>query len=518
MVTEGDFYTAPGKGIEDIPDYYAVVDDSYRPPLDISSSRLEAMHIPDNNPALENEALRLTGNLEDGNESMSGYEDAGILKKSYPGDVPGEDGDIFPSEGTRVCHHYPSGRIQLVDETISGHTPRSVGHVRVVVERYFKVESLDTDDNGNFASHKYFRNKYTILLKFKNSLSHIARMRPKAFHEQFFPIKVNLGKWSRLDCGHTFRINHPENTGTLQASHWCAAMAHNAVMEHRRFSMEGGIETPPQDLHIMLSSKQGAGNGNAYMLSKVLYSSPAAAGTEVLVAGAVAAWVPVAGELVVLATEAYKARCPDIKFGYGGEVPYLASDRYTELVYHELSHANMYSVVGNDWWIKFGLAENGNKGPGAYGECCSDKAYHIALGEGWAYFAGHYFAARRWGMLSTRFPEQGNLETNEGVIFFANDKLLNSHERFLESYDPQRAVDQSSWIPKGLFYDLIDPPIEQYPGNGIVDRVGGFTAREIFSVMSKDIRDLRAYRDKLIRMFPTRDTAAIRELFRQYGY
>jgi hypothetical protein len=36
--------------------------------------------------------------------------------------------------------------------------------------------------------------------------------------------------------------------------------------------------------------------------------------------------------------------------------------------------------------------------------------------------------------------------------------------------------------------------------------------------MSKDIRDLRAYRDKLISMFPTRDTAAIRELFMQYGY
>jgi hypothetical protein len=222
--------------------------------------------------------------------------------------------------------------------------------------------------------------------------------------------------------------------------------------------------------------------------------------------------------MVVVATEAYKARSPDIKYGYGGDPAFLMSDRYTELVYHELSHASMYRVVGNEWWIRFGLAESGNAGPGFYGGCCTDKAYHIALGEGWSYFAGHYFTAKRWGMLSTRFPEQGNLNTLQGVAFYSNVNGMSSHERFLESYDPHRTQDESYWIPKGLFYDLIDPAVERFAENGVIDRVGGFTPGEIFSVFSKDIRDIRVFRDRLIQKYPGRDTAAIRDLFAQYGY
>ena len=53
-------------------------------------------------------------------------------------------------------------------------------NVKVVIRRLFKVEKVYTDANGVFNSKKYFRNKYTILVKFKNNLSRIARMRPWA--------------------------------------------------------------------------------------------------------------------------------------------------------------------------------------------------------------------------------------------------------------------------------------------------------------------------------------------------
>ncbi len=518
LLSEGDFYTEPGKTVEEIPDYYSVAEAGYRPAAGIQAQIIEAMHIPDNNPVLENEALRLTGNLGEENESMVGYGVPGMTGKSIPETNEAVDDLSLPSQGMADCRHYPSGKIVLEDEVLTGHAPRAVQRVRVIVKRHFKVERLYTDDEGRFASRKYFRNKFTILVKFKNSLSHIARMRPKALHEQFFPIKINLGKWSGLDCGHTFFIRHPMSTGTIQTSQWCAALTHNALMEHRKMSMESGIEPPPAGLHIMLSSKQGAGNGNTYMLNQILYSSPAAAGTEVLVAGTVAVWSPVAGGLVILATEAFKARSPDIKYGYGGDPAYLMSDRYTELVYHELAHASTYAIVGNDWWIRFGLAEKGNKGPGPYGECCTEKAYHIALEEGWGYFAGHYFAAMRWGLQSTPFPEQGDLLFARNHLIFGNSGEMSSHEKFLESFNPHRTVDPSHWVPKGLLYDLVDPPSERFTGSGLSDPVGGFTAGEIFRVFSKDIRDIRVFRERLIASYPKRDTAAIRELFAQYGY
>lgn len=518
LITEGDYYLQAGKQMEDIPDYFAVVTSGTSLPKGIQAQIIDKMFIPDNDPLLENEALRLTGNLLDANEFITGNKGSDELKNLYPD--PNENGTDETSlfSAGNHCNHYPSGSIVVQNELRTDKSYRPVPNLHVVIKRLLKVDKVYTDVNGYFKSNKYFRNKYTVVVKFKNSQAHIARMRKWAIHEQFFPIRINFGKWDRLDCGHIFRIKHPAKTGQISTSHWCAAVTFNGIREYRQFCNEEQIANPPDGLHVMLSQKQGSGNGNTYMLHKIMISNPAAVGVEVVLTDVLLYWSPVAAGISFLAFEAFKARAPDIKYGYGGDYSYLTTDRYGELVYHELSHASHYKVVGNAWWIDFGLAESKNEGPGFYGSCCTKYAPRIALAEGWSYFMGHYLADKKWGLQSTSFPEQGNLQTRENLLYFSCEKGFSSHIRFIESYDPHRFIDYNYWIPKGLFYDLMDPDHEIFPGNAIRDNVSGFTCRQIFEAMEKDVQGMEGYKQRLLKKNPFNAEVAVIDLFRQYGY
>ena len=518
LLSEGDYYIQPGKQIEDIPDYYAVVETGTLQPKGISVEIIDEMYIPDNDPLLENEALRLSGNLCNENEFIRNYTGAGDFKNKFldPAETGTNDNDVFTEDGS--CGHYPTGRIMVQNELLTDKSFRPVINVKVVIKRFFKIERTYTNANGVFRSNKYFRNKYTILVKFKNSLAHISRMRPWALHEQFFPIKINFGKWDKLNCGHEFRISHPTESGKISTSHWCAAVTHNGIQEHRQMCLEEDIVVPQEGLHIMLSEKMGAGNGNTYMLNKIITSDPLTIGFEVVLADVILIWSPVGAGISILAMEAYKARSPDIKYGYGGDKSFLTTDRYCELVYHELSHASHYRVVGNKWWIDFGLAELKNDGDGFYGSCCTGYAPRIALEEGWSYFIGHFMANKKWGLQSTTFPEQGNLETGENLLFYYTANNISSHIHFIESYNPYRTIDESYWVPKGLLYDLYDPAEELFPENNISDKVSGFSCKQLFDAMEKDVESMEGFKARLIEKNNVKDKQSVIDLFRQYGY
>lgn len=504
LITEGDYYEQPGKGPEDIPDFYAVVESNYVFPQGIRVEVLDRMHIPANDPAWENEALKLTNTLFD----------YGLLgpKSESPDTKEG----LSPLAD---CSHNPSGKIMVRQELTNDRSLHPVPGARIVIRRLFKTERLFTDENGEFRSAKYYRNKYTILVKFKNEKAHIARTRPKRIFEQFFPVKINLGKWDNLDCLHEFRIEHVDQTGTIATSQWCAATTHHAVWNFHRLCQKYSIAAPPAGLNIILSAKKTSGHGNTYMTQSIMEDNTAAfiAG-EALLIGALTSMNPITGVATIAVTEYLRTRAPDIHYGYGGDPSFLTTDRYNELVMHELSHASHYKVVGTVWWAKFGLAEATNKGEGTYGSCCTDKAARIALGEAWAYTMGHFFTDVEYGMKSTAFPEQGNIDELRDVLLFSNRKDLSSHLYFLESFDPKRTLDPSHWVPKGLLYDMMDPTIELFPGSGIRDEVSGFTCRQIFSIMTRDVHDIHQFKSRFIERYGGAQSKAVDELFAQYGY
>ena len=508
LISEGDYYTAPGKNLEDIPDYYSVVSVNYQFPTGISNSIIERMNIPDNEQAWEDEALRRTNNLGLEQANIHGYPQRDEITQ-----------DIPSSSLSRDCSHHPAGTILVQNKLIDDNNYRPVQQVKVVVRRLFKVESLNTNDNGEFQCKKYFKNKYTVLAKFKNDLARIARMKPWAIHQQFFPIKINFGKWSNLDCQHKFKIATPYSTGTTATSHWCAAITFNGVREHRMMCIEEHVAVPPKDLNIMLSSRKGSGHGNTYMLNKLLKSSVAYDASEALIPGVLLLWSPIGAGVALLGMEAFKVRSPDIKYGYGGDPEYLTTDRYGELVYHELSHASHYSQVGNNWWLKLGIAESKNPGSGFYGDCCTDFSFRIALAEGWAYFMGHYLSDKKWKLKSTSFPEQGNFILGKNFLEFSTQNGMSSHCHFLESYNPRRMGDPDRWIPKGIFYDLCDSDGEKFPdASQITDEVSGYKVEHIFKAMRPDVESILEFKFRLLEENNDHQHALVLKLFAQYGY
>ena len=513
LLTEGDYYVQEGKSVEDLPYYYAVVPSNYSFPSWIAYRVIDNMFIPDNDPTLEVEALRISGNLDE--EEEQSFSNSQLTRKKL--DEVEVNSAGHSSNSPEACAHFPNGKIVVENVLAGGNSYRGVRQAKVVVRRLFKVERMLTDDNGFFRCSKYFHNKYTVLVKFKNEYARVSRMRPWAIHEQFFPIKINFGRWKNLECGHEFRISNPNVGGTIATSHWCAAIVQNGVLEHREMAKAMHIGLPPKALTIMLSSKKGAGHGNTYMLNMMLHNNADVNSVETLVAAVVIIWSPVTAALTALALEAYKQRCPDIKYGYGGDPSYLTTDRYCELVYHELSHAIHYAAVGDNWWLKLGLAENKNPGIGSYGECCTNYAPRIALAEGWAYYMGHLMADQKWGMGSTAFPEQGDFDTDRFMLNFAPTASFSSHINFLESFDPTRSDDPNHWIPKGLLYDLSDGGTEAAESH-ISDNVSGFRPEQFFNALQSGTPDVNAFKQTLLSQNHNYQRDQVISLFHQYGY
>lgn len=522
LLFEGDFYLQPGKALEDLPDLWAVVPVNYLFPAGIPYTIITEMYIPDDLPVLEDEALYLTGNL---GEDPTNYRETSGTDPECPCFDPSQPCPVWPECGggggggnNSNCSHYPKGRIVVQNKLASDFSYRGVRNVRVVIRRTFKVERVFTDNNGNFASTKYFKNKYTILTKFKNQYARIGRIRPWAIWEQFFPIKINFGRWKNLDCGHEFKIDNPTATGVINASHWAAATTSNAVIEHREMCLQEGVGLPNLHLHILLSEKKNANNGNTYMFNKILNSGGII--PYALITSAVAA-IPFIGPAAATCAALWAVRAPDMKFGYGGNyLSFYSTDQYCELVYHELSHAGHYAQVGNSWWINLGLDENNNSGAGSYGACCQTSSQKIAVAEGWAYHLGHYLADKKWGLECTTFPEQGtNISNFENTLLFSNGNGYSSQHNFLEDYYPQRdiSLDPNRWLPKGLFNDMIDNGIEP-TSTFVSDNVSGFTNQQFFQALQNDVNSIPDYKAKFLQQNNYSQQTQINELFSQYGF
>jgi len=276
LLFEGDYYLQPGKAIEDIPDLWAVVPVSYIFPSAIPHTIITEMYITDDLPVLEDEALYLTGNLGD---DPTNYRENSGTDPQCPCFDPSQPCPVWPDcggggggggGGSTNCSHYPKGKITVQNKLATDFSYRGVRNVRVVIRRTFKVDRIFTDNNGNFASTKYFRNKYTILTKFKNQYARIGRIRPFAIWEQFFPIKINFGRWKNLPCNYEFKIDNPTATGTIQTSHWAAATTLNGVQEHREMSIEENVGLPPTEMHILLAKNKSGNAGNTYMYNKIV--------------------------------------------------------------------------------------------------------------------------------------------------------------------------------------------------------------------------------------------------------
>ncbi|HYM94523.1 MAG TPA: hypothetical protein VET23_10315 [Chitinophagaceae bacterium] len=91
----------------------------------------------------------------------------------------------------------------------------------------------------------------------------------------------------------------------------------------------------------------------------------------------------------------------------------------------------------------------------------------------------------------------------------------------MENYDPHLASYPFDWIPKGIYYDMMDTRNDattnpQYVN--INDQVAGYTNQQFFNAFSSSITTLGDYKTNLLQQSNNNQSAQVTNLFFQYGY
>lgn len=532
LVQEGDYYDDGITPAEEIPWLYAVVAPNFVPPIGVTYQLLQSIHVP-NNYLLENEAFRITGNDVDtagcGNYSVinGGFEANNTTScdcNSRPSALSCEC-RAFCGFDTRNCvvplptpppTSIPAGAITVDDDVRNIQVP--VRNARIVARRFLKVERVFTNNNGNYTFTKTFRNKASLLIKFKNNDAIVKGLRGARLWQILMPVKINLGKFRGNLSNIARNIEDNNDVRSRGAKHWAGATTHNAVQEFKQDYTNEGMGMPPNKLRILVVP--GNGGGSAPMFAKRFINT-----------------LPhyFIRQFLLVSTSQYTlaflnslgtalAGSVDVTIGYNrrGEGITTGNDAMAELCYHEFTHAAHYAKVGNTQYGNFiqssinEIIANFGTEFSPYGQGNTGNSPIIALYESWAYYMGHWLTNRKYGTLSGQFNEQGIGYVNNFPV-----NGINSNLNLLENFSPNRQNDPFRWIPQGLLYDLIDNRNDfAITGNPLFpgDLVSNYTNQEFFNALDSDINSLPAFRIRLLNENNNNQAADVNALFAFYNF
>jgi hypothetical protein len=530
---EGDYYQDPSITEEQITWQYAVVPPDFQFPTGIQHETLAQIHIPaDDYTAVETEAERLASkqdsiNLMSSNSTfgtlspqiaddcINGYHWDPFVRdcvKDDPSDPPPPPAPPAPAIDAAI----PAGNIYVFDTNLNSNMP--VRKARVVARRWFKIERTYTDNNGHFVFTKRFKHKVRINVKFKNEYAQVRNVRGIRFWQMLFPVKYTLGIYNGDKSNITKIFGQFQDYSAKGNMFWTAATVHNGVQEYRDYASSEHIGMPPQGLKIFVSKTGMAGSGGA----TPMFGKRAAINlASEYVLFRISSVASIVNNIIAI----IKAQM-DMVIGYRYEtdghrdITQLLSDRLKEATYHELTHAEHYAALGNSWYTPFVNAEifeivnNFSSGYKPYGDGSNSQSEIIALGEGWAYHIGHFFADKK-------YPNSSSEQYDQSIKYNNSDPIpvLSSHLNLLEEFSPYRTDDPFHWIPTGLFYDMFDMRNEQKATGGPVDdNVSGYTNLQMFKAFSSGITTLSGYKTNLLQQNSNNQSVQVIYLFSQYGY
>ncbi len=531
VVSSGSYYEQAGVNfVSTFPVIYSVVPMGTVLPA-VPYQVIAQMYIPKSSPIWEQEAFKLTNNddfmTNDFKQNRASI--INTVRQNPCSDLPLEflsliGGCNVESEKAARGSQKVHGIVEVENYPACPSKWRPIRKVKVIIRGgwlWLKRDVVYADNNGSFTSDKNFskakfelgyRNDFGRVIPYSNGWQYIWNFMDELKPD--FPFILEGSALSNVQL----RVGHNFNPQSDPASYWCGAVIHNGLIEQHEMCLQEGIQ-PPFYLHVVLHQKDGAHHAGTRMMHYVNGVSSLATFKNFLES----LGINLIGALSMNLLTVYGS---DVKFGCGSETPemgFFNTDRYCELIYHEFGHASHCTKVGPHWWVEFGLAEYNNPGPPPYGN--GDTYYHhiIAVGEAWAYHIGHYMAQMKWGNCTTTFPEQGDIDHLQNVLYFSNAQqpALNSQLNFLENFEPDRVQDPMRWIPKGLMWDLMDEHID----NSVVvmDSVYFFTNKVLFHAMNNDIKNMQQFRDNLIQEvsgipFLNAQKNKVINLFKEYHY
>nr|MCU0358392.1 hypothetical protein [Cyclobacteriaceae bacterium] len=154
---------------------------------------------------------------------------------------PEEVIDVGNNGRIQSVRYYPAGYIRVQDNTLNQNVP--VKNVQVKARRLFKIKSEWTNDLGYFSINKGYRQKASIIVKFKNSMVKVRGINGALKAWQYvFPVRKKIGlfeKYSLQNINYTF--TYSANANSLSALQWSAAHCLNTFADTRNYLQNNGL-------------------------------------------------------------------------------------------------------------------------------------------------------------------------------------------------------------------------------------------------------------------------------------
>ena len=403
-----------------------------------------------------------------------------------------------------IDEHKPGGKISVLD-TQTG--LEGVRRIKVMTApRWFTVvwKSTDTNDEGCWRiDHSYSVRRLRVKAVFKDRVSGKLQVRGMELiagalwaHEHVWLINGGREKVFNDLC---LDLTNTTRQASKQKRSWVAATVNNAT--HEFYDDHTGFPQAGPELRILIGRwfdrssmpmfhvMDSQNFDEADIKEFLAYSS---------------------GNPIVIGLHAFwQLAKPDMFFSYkidGGLNDF--SDDLKQTVYHELTHASQYALLGKDWWQELIFYTIIHGGYGTIGNNGSGRAEII---ESLAFSHEEVLNDRQYGLSHSNSGSSPSLFTGNRIA----ERLT-----FWSAANSSVTDDGSMFIPEGIPFDLFDTPgltpASDEPGF-VVDGISNITYLQQLSAYNPTITTYAGYRAALRATLTPSQLPAYDALFNSYG-
>lgn len=206
-------------------------------------------------------------------------------------------------------------------------------------------------------------------------------------------------------------------------------------------------------------------------------------------------------------------------YNYGNEIN-RPSDIVKRIFYHEYAHASHFRALSdNQYWIDNIYYVIGNTLANVnppYGNPTRPGWERCAVIEMWGEHIGFVYADRQYGLFHSNTIETDPEIRNRTRHIFQLELFIPN------GFNPGPFDEEDSWIPSGLFWDLIDHNADNPDDvtDPVQDFIRNYQHAQCFAAISGSPQTVQAVRDILRTnsLPPGQNPINVNALFEQYGF
>ncbi|MCI0922778.1 hypothetical protein [Sphingobacterium rhinopitheci] len=481
-----DYYQDPSIPKEQYTWQYAIVDYDYKFP-NIKYEILDKIYRPsDDEEELENISFNETLDLD------LNIQYAALFSKRYN----------------------PKGRI-LVQNSFGGTVP--LRRAAIQVRTLWWSDVVTTNENGEYYVNRRYKDIPTVRLWNRNYTNKTTQRWTE--HAGFW-VSDQLGKGKDFN----YTIEYTEGS---KRDLWVKATINNAYVIYDDFAKENSIKRPDNVRTWVFknSTVGGAPLLHNQSITSYSYYYPAIATENNENFGSLSAKTGILAlspllDVIATVTRQHK-NLPDIIIGTNHKT---TSEIYST-IFHEAAHySHKKDRLTNGYWAQVQYQALFDKTKGTYGDGSPSPSKYVGVAEAWSHFI-------EYELMQKTFPGSfdGFTFTNDNK---ADIRMTAYYRTNYSSTIPSNndiGATRALWIPSGLLRDLIDNDnnnlILRNGTNYVIvvksgiDRVSGFTYKEIYELLTEEVTSIIKLKDKIIKLYPNRNLSnEIKDLFELYGY